>query len=225
MVIETLINSLPQLMDGLKYTVGLTIFSLILGSALGIGMAMGRSYGKRPLAFCIYIYEKIFRGIPLIVIFFLLYFGLPEIGINLDAFSAAILGLGLRSAAYQAQIYRSAINSISKGQIAAALSIGMSKLKAIRYIILPQVLRLSIPGWSNELTIVLKDTSIAFGIGVVELMRQGRYIYSVHFDLVLHVLLLIALIYLIIVISINKGLSYLEKKYKMPVFEIKDYSK
>ena len=225
MVIETLINSLPQLMDGLKYTVGLTIFSLILGSALGIGMAMGRSYGKRPLAFFIYIYEKVFRGIPLLVLFFLLYFGLPEIGLNLDAFSAAILGLSLRSAAYQAQIYRSAINSIPKGQIAAALSVGMSKLKAIRYIILPQVLRLSIPGWSNELTIVLKDTSIAFGIGVVELMRQGRYIYSVHFDLVLPVLLLIALIYLIIVISINKGLSYLEKKYKMSVFEMKGDSK
>jgi polar amino acid transport system permease protein len=207
-------------MDGLKYTVSLTIFSLILGSGLGIGMAMGRSYGKRPLAFCIYIYEKLFRGIPLIVIFFLLYFGLPEIGINLDAFSAAILGLGLRSAAYQAQIYRSAINSIPKGQISAALSVGMSKLKAIRFIILPQILRLSIPGWSNELTIVLKDTSIAFGIGVVELMRQGRYIYSVHFDLVLPVLLLIALIYLIIVISINKGLSYIEKKYKMPVFDM-----
>lgn len=220
MAIETLIDSLPQLMDGLKYTIALTIFSLILGSALGIGMAMGRSYGKRPLAFCIYVYEKVFRGIPLLVLFFLIYFGLSEIGINLDAFSAAILGLGLRSAAYQAQIYRSAINSIPEGQMTAALSLGMSKLKAVQHIIIPQVLRLSIPGWSNEVTIVLKDTSIAFSIGVIELMRQGRYIYSLHFDLVLYVLLLIALIYFIIVFSINKGLGYLEKKYKMPGLEM-----
>ena len=104
----------------------------------------------------------------------------------------------------------------------SALSIGMSKLKAIRYIIIPQVIRLSIPAWSNEITIVLNDTSIAFSIGVVELMRRGTYIYSLpqNFDLILPILLIIALIYFIIVISINKGLSILEKKYKISGLEI-----
>lgn len=215
MPIDSLVNSLPQLMDGLKNTILLTIFSLILGSALGIALAMGRSYGGRILSFIVYVYEKIFRGIPLLVLFFLIYFGLTEIGINLDPFPAAILGLGLRSSAYQAQIYRGAINSIPQGQTLAAYSLGMSRLKTIRYIILPQVLRLSIPGWSNELTIVLKDTSIAFSIGVIELMRQGRYIYALDYDMVLPVLLFIALVYFIIVFSINKGLGHLEKKYRM----------
>ena len=215
-----LIESLPQLFEGLKITLGLTILSLLLGSVLGILMAVGRVYGKKPLVFFIYIYEKTLRGIPLLVIFFLIYFGLSQIGINFDPFTAAVLGLGLRSTAYQAQIYRSAINSIPTGQMIAARSMGMSKLKAIRYIILPQVLRLSIPGWSNELTIVLKDTSIAFSIGVIDLMRQGRYIYSVNHELVLQVLLIIALIYFVLVFSINKGLNYLEKKYKMTGFEI-----
>jgi len=221
LAIETLVESLPQLMDGLKYTISLTLFSLLLGSALGIVMAVGRSYGKRPLSIFIYIYEKVFRGIPLLVIFFLIYFGMAEIGFNLDAFSAAILGLGLRSAAYQAQIYRSAINSIPEGQMTAASSLGMPKLKAIRYIILPQVLRLSIPGWSNEFTIVLKDTSIAFSIGIIELMRQARYIYVRDHELILYVLLIVALIYFILVISINIGLGYLEKKYQMSGFEMK----
>lgn len=207
-------------MDGLIITIGLTIFSLILGSAFGIGLAMGRSYGQRPLAFIIYIYEKVFRGIPLLVMLFIIYFGLSQIGLNLDPFSSAVLGLGLRSAAYQAQIYRSAINSIPQGQMTSALSLGMTKLKALRYIIIPQVMRLSIPGWSNELTIVLKDTSIAFSIGVVELMRQGGYIYSLNYKLVLPTLLFIALIYLVIVMSINKSLSYLEKKYKISGLEI-----
>jgi polar amino acid transport system permease protein len=209
-------------MDGLIVTIGLTVFSLILGSIFGILLAMGRSYGQRPIALFIYIYEKIFRGIPLLVLFFLIYFGLSQIGLNLDPFTSAILGLGLRSAAYQAQIFRSAINSIPKGQMTSALSIGMSKLKAIRYIIIPQVIRLSIPAWSNEITIVLKDTSIAFSIGVVELMRRGTYIYSLpqNFDLILPILLIIALIYFIIVISINKGLSILEKKYKISGLEI-----
>ncbi|MEE8564824.1 MAG: ABC transporter permease subunit, partial [Candidatus Thermoplasmatota archaeon] len=101
-----------------------------------------------------------------------------------------------------------------------ARSLGMNQTKSIRYIILPQILRLSIPGWSNELTIVLKDTSIAFSIGVIDLMRQGRYIYSLDHELVLQVLLIIAIIYFIMVISVNKILNYLEKKYKMSGYEV-----
>jgi len=132
-----------------------------------------------------------------------------------------VLFLFLFIAAYQAQIYRSAINSIPEGQMTAASSLGMPKLKAIRYIILPQVLRLSIPGWSNEFTIVLKDTSIAFSIGIIELMRQARYIYVRDHELILYVLLIVALIYFILVISINIGLGYLEKKYQMSGFEMK----
>ena len=212
---NSLISALPQLLDGLSNTILLTFFSLILGSSLGVILAIGRSYGGQIPGILINIYEKVLRGIPLLVIFFLIYFGLTEIGIDLDPFSAAILGLGLRSAAYQAQIYRGAINSIPKGQTLAAYSIGMSRLKAIRYIIIPQMFRLSIPGWSNELTIVLKDTSIAFSIGVIELMRQGRYIYALDYNLVLPVLLVIAVIYFVIVFSINKGLGYLEKRYRI----------
>jgi polar amino acid transport system permease protein len=202
-------------MDGLKNTLVLTAFGILLGTIFGIALAMGRSYGKKLLSFSILIYEKVFRGIPLLVLFFLIYFGLPQIGINLDAFTSAILGLGLRSAAYQAQIFRGAINSIPEGQITAAYSLGMSKLKAIRHVILPQVLRLSIPGWSNEFTILLKDTSLAFTIGVIELMRQGRYIQVRDPDLVLIVFLLIALIYFVLVFTANKTLRYVEKKYQM----------
>ena len=219
-MLEALADSFPQLLEGLKFTVGLTILSLILGSLLGLLLAVGRSYGKPPLSSFILIYEKVFRGIPLLVIFFLIFFGLSQLGLGLDPITAAVLGLGLRSAAYQAQIYRSAINSIPKGQMTAALSLGMPKLKSVRYIILPQVLRLSIPGWSNELTIVLKDTSIAFSIGVIELMRQGRYVYVRDPDLILPVLLIIALFYFILVISASNGLNYLEKKYILAGFEV-----
>ncbi len=221
MAADTLITSIPQLLEGLKVTIELTILSLILGSILGIIFAITRVYGIRIFSFLVYIYEKIFRGIPLLVIFFLIYYGSSQIGINIDSFSAAVLGLGLRGTAYQAQIYRSAINSIPKGQMVAARTLGMTKLKAIRYIILPQMLRLSIPGWSNEFTIVLKDTSIAFSIGVIELMRQGRYIYSRDPELVLPVLLFIALLYFITVIIINRSLSYAEKKYRIPGYELK----
>jgi polar amino acid transport system permease protein len=206
-------------MDGLKTTLGLTAFGILFGTILGVCLAIGRSYGKRPLPFFIIIYEKILRGIPLLVLLFLLYFGLAQIGIHFDPFAAAVLGLGLRSAAYQAQIFRGSINSIPEGQITAAYSLGMSRLKAIRYVILPQILRFSIPGWSNEFTILLKDTSLAFSIGVIELMRQGRYIQVLAPDLILVVYLLIALIYFILVFSINKIMRLVEKKYQIAGYQ------
>jgi polar amino acid transport system permease protein len=217
LALDTLIESLPQLLSGLSVTLGLTALAILLGTALGVLLAIGRSYGARPLAYLILMYEKVLRGIPLLVLFFLIYFGLnlPQLGISFDAFTSAVIGLGLRSAAYQAQIYRGSINSIPTGQINAAFSLGMSKLKAIRYVILPQMLRLSIPGWSNEFTILLKDTSLAFGIGVIELMRQGRYIQIRDPDLTLPVFLLIAVIYFILVFTANKILRYVEKKYQM----------
>jgi polar amino acid transport system permease protein len=219
LALETLIESLPSLFDGLLITLLLTAVGILLGTTLGIALATGRSYASRPLAYLILIYEKVLRGIPLLVLFFLLYFGLPQIGINFNAFTAAVLGLGLRSSAYQAQIYRGAINSIPEGQIHAAYSLGMSKLKAIRHVIMPQMLRLSIPGWSNEFTILLKDTSLAFGIGVIELMRQGRYIQVRDPDLVLVVFLLIALIFFLLVFTANKILRYVEKKYQMAGYQ------
>lgn len=212
-------QALPQLLDGLKNTLGLTFFGITLGTILGIMLAMGRTYATRILAYVIIIYEKILRGIPLLVLLFLIYFGLAQIGINIPPFYAAILGLGLRSAAYQAQIFRGAINAIPEGQTLAAYSIGMSRLNTIRHIILPQVLRFSIPGWSNEFTVLLKDTSLAFSIGVIELMRQGRYIQVREPDLVLVVFLLIAAIYFVLVITANKSLKILEKKYEIPGYK------
>jgi len=149
-----------------------------------------------------------------------MYFGLNQIGIRITGFAAAIIGLVLHSTAYQVQIYRSAINSIPDGQKTAALSIGMSKTKTIFYIILPQVLRLSIPGWSNEFTILLKDSLIAFSIGVFELMARADAINATHPSGTLSVLLFIAALYFILVFSINRGLNYLEKKYRISGYEV-----
>jgi len=213
--LSTLVDALPQLLDGLGITLALTALGIVLGTTLGILLALGRSFSGRVLSAAILVFEKVFRGIPLLVLFFIIYFGFPQFGLDLDAFTAAILGLGLRSAAYQAQIYRGSINAIPAGQLSAAYSLGMSKLKAIRYVILPQMLRLSLPGWSNEFTILLKDTSLAFGIGVIELMRQGQYIQVRDPELVLPVFLLIAAIYLVLVLTANKVLKYLDQRYHM----------
>jgi polar amino acid transport system permease protein len=218
--INSVTNNLPFLFEGLGITIMLTIISVALATLFGILLAMGRSYARQPLPFLIYVYEKIFRGLPLLVIFFLVYFGLSQQGIHIKAFFAAVIGLVLHSTAYQIQIYRSAIYAIPEGQKTAAMSLGMSKPKTIYYIILPQVLRLSIPGWSNEFTILLKDTSIAFSIGVVELMARGDAINSMNPNGILYVLLFIAFLYFILVFSINRGLNYLEKRYRISGYEL-----
>ncbi|MBN1280581.1 MAG: amino acid ABC transporter permease [Candidatus Thermoplasmatota archaeon] len=218
--INSIINNIPFLLEGLGVTIALTVVSVTLATVFGILLAMGRCYTRQPLPFLIYIYEKVFRGLPLLIIFFLVYFGLSQQGIHIKAFYAAVTGLVLHSTAYQIQIFRSAILAIPEGQQTAAMSLGMSKPKTIFYIILPQVLRLSIPGWSNEFTILLKDTSIAFSIGVVELMARGDAINSMNPSGILHVLLFIALLYFILVFSINKGLNYLEKRYRLSGYEV-----
>jgi polar amino acid transport system permease protein len=220
LAVDILVDSFPQLMKGLAVTIGLTLSSVFIASILAILMAIGRCYSRQPIPFLILIYERVFRGIPLLVIFILLYFGLAQAGIIIDIFMAAVIGLALHSTAYQIQIFRCAINSIPEGQFTAARSLGMSNFQAMRHIILPQMLRLSIPGWSNEFTIVLKDTSITIAIGVIDLMRQGRYIIVREPSSALYVLLFIAFLYFILVFSINRGLSYLEKRYKISGLEV-----
>jgi len=217
---ERIINLLPLLWDGLQTTLILTAISLGAATVVGVIMGFLRAYNIFPLSYFVYIYEKVLRGIPLLVIFLILWLVPPEFGFRIDRFNAAILGLALRSAAYQAQIFRGAINSIPQGQIQAAKSIGMSRMKGIRHIVLPQVLRLSIPGWSNEFTIVLKDTSIALAIGVTELMRRGDQLVVLHSDIALEIFLVVAAIYFIIVFTTNKSLSLVEEKYRMKGYEV-----
>jgi len=153
----------------------------------------------------------------------LIFYGLPEIGVRPAPFLACILGLGIRSSAYQSQIFRGAILSIGKGQTLAAFSIGMNKIQAFRYIIFPQALRYSIAPWTNEFTVVLKDSSMAYALGVVELLRQGSYIISRTYE-PMTIFLTCAAIYLLMTISANKIMQLLERRLQIPGFEIKEVS-
>ena len=184
---------------------------------VGIPLALGQVYGGKGAAIFCSIYEQIFRGIPALVLLFLFFFGSSLLGLNISAFFSAILALGLRSSAYQSQIFRGAILSIKEGQMVAARSVGMSKFQAIRHVILPQALRLSIPAWSNEYSIVVKDTSLAYAVGVIELVREGRYIIVRTFEPML-IYVTIALIYLVLTYTGNKLLRYLEEKSRIPGF-------
>jgi polar amino acid transport system permease protein len=132
-------------------------------------------YGSAPVRAAVGIYVWFFRGVPILVLLYLFYFGVCfSLGLDLSAFSASCLVLGLTSAAYQSQIFRGAINSLPAGQLRAARSLGMSDSTAIAVILLPQALRLSIPGWSNEYSILLKDSVLVSVLGTMELMFRTK---------------------------------------------------
>lgn len=207
---------------GTLVTIELALAFLGLGFVVGIPLAVGEVYGNKFVKnLAVLPIVEFFRSIPALVLLFLFYFGASSLNLSLSPFIAALLAMGFRSASYQSQIFRGAIKSIDIGQMQAARSLGMTKLKAIRYIILPQALRLSIPSWSNEYASVLKDTSLVYALGITELMRQGRYIVARTFGNAILVYVICALIYFVIVHLGVKLLDFLEDKYKIPGYEIK----
>ncbi|RXE56085.1 polar amino acid ABC transporter permease [Methanoculleus taiwanensis] len=179
-ILPILIDWAPYLLGGVLVTLGLVLSALGLGVAMGLPMALGQVYGSRPLRWVIGIYVWFFRGLPILVLLFLFYFGIfPALGLDdLPAFVVGAVVLGLRGAAYQSQIFRGAIQSISEGQMIAARSLGMSRLTAIRSIILPQSVRIALPGWSNEYPNILTDSAICYAIGVAELLTRASQIVS-----------------------------------------------
>ncbi|WP_297549418.1 amino acid ABC transporter permease [Thermococcus sp.] len=206
-------TAVRMLFEGAKITVVLSILSILLGLLIGLPIAIIETYGGKTLRYVAMVYEGTLRGIPLLAIYMVIFFSMPLItGIGLPAFWAAVLGLGLRSSAYQSQIFRSTIQAVGEGQVEAAYSLGMSKLEVLRYIVLPQALRMAVPAWMNEYVIVLKDTSVALAVGIVELTRQAQYLVSITGE-PFHYYGLAAVFYLIMVLPLTYLAGILAKKY------------
>lgn len=162
---------LPLLLRGAMTTVQLSLLAMALAVAVGLVLALMRLYGFLPLRWFARVYIELVRGTPLLIQLFLIYYGLPEIGIRFPAFQAAILGLGLNYAASEAENYRAGIQAIPGGQMEAALALGMTRGQALRHIILPQALRLVIPPVTNDFIAMFKDSSIVSVITMVELTK------------------------------------------------------
>jgi len=205
--------ALGMLLEGAKVTVILSVLSIALGFLIGLPVAIMETYGGKTLKYLAMLYEGTLRGIPLLAIYMIIFFSIPLLtGIGLPAFWAAVLGLGIRSSAYQSQIFRSTIQAVGEGQIEAAYSLGMSKLQMLRYVVLPQALRMAVPAWMNEYVIVLKDTSIALAIGIVELTRQAQYLVSITGE-PFRYYGLAAVFYLIMVLPLTYLAGILARKY------------
>lgn len=201
----------PMLKAGVAFTVPLTLISFFLGLIVALLTALARISGIKPLDAVARFYVWVIRGTPLLVQLFIIFYGLPSVGITIDPLPAAIIGFTLSVGAYNSEIIRAAILSIPKGQWEAAYSIGMSYRQALRRIILPQATRVSVPPLSNSFISLVKDTSLAATITVTEMFRVAQQITATTYEpLVLYCLA--GLIYLIFSTVLSNAQGRMEKR-------------
>lgn len=207
-------NFFSYIVQGTAITVAVTLIALPFGLVLGLLMALVHTYGGNALNRVAAAYSLLLRGVPPIVLLFILYFIISGT-INLSPFWAGSFSLGIVSSAYQMEILRGALLAVGGGQMTAARAVGMSRLQAIQSIILPQALRLAIPPWSNEASIVLKDSSLVYALGVPEILRRAQQLSATTQQPFL-AYGTAALIYFVLVFAVNRGLDYLSERTKLP---------
>lgn len=174
---------LSALWQGTRLTLTLTLLASVFGLALGLVGALGRLSRFAPLRWLAGAYVEIFRGTPLLVQLFFLYFGLPQLtGITLPAFTVGVLGLSLFAGAYAAEIIRGSLNAVPRGQVEAARALGLRPAQALGQVILPQAARIAVPALGNQFIGLLKDSSLVSVITVTELLLTTRGIISVNYQ-------------------------------------------
>lgn len=203
----------PFLIKASVVTLQVTAGSLALALVLGIFVAVARISSFKLLSYPALIYTDVMRGTPALVQLFIIYFGLSDLGLEFDPISAAIIGLGLNGAAYVGEIYRAGIVAIHRGQIEAALSLGMTPVRAMRYIILPQAVRIVLPPLTNYAILLVKDTAIISTIAAPEIMFEARRIVQATFmhSVSGQIYLMAAFIYM----AITLPMSYVAKRMEM----------
>jgi polar amino acid transport system permease protein len=215
-ILSTIFEALPYILEGTLVTILLVVGALFLGFCLGVPMAVAQVYGPKPVSRLVGFYVWFFRGVPVLLLLFLFYYGLfGLIGLEIGTIGASCILLGMTSAAYQSQIFRGAIQSLPAGQLKAGRALGMTDGQSILHIILPQALRLSIPGWSNEYSILLKDSAMCFALGTPEIMARTHFVASRTYE---HLPLYITagLIYFAITMAGVTLLRRLERKARIP---------
>lgn len=193
-------------------TIGLSVASMAVALVLGLLVAVARLHGPAPVRWLALVYVEFFRGVPLLLLLMFLYFGLPHLGINLLAVQTAILGFGLNYAAYEAEIQRSAILAVPRGQWEAGLALGMSPALTFRRIVLPQAVRIALGPTTNDFVAMFKDTSLVSVIAVVELTKQ-YYILAKSSNMYIELGLLTAAMYLAMSVPLGYLSRWLEARW------------
>ena len=210
----------PRLVGGALMTVSLTVLGFLLAMVIGLPVAAVRLYGPAPLRWLATIYVEFFRGIPVLLLLYFLYYSLPEVGLamhlgvslKLNAFLVGVIGFGLNYGAYESEIYRAGIASIPVGQWEAGASLGMSPLRIFRRIILPQAVKVILPPMTNDFVALFKDTSVVSVIAVEELMKRYQIMAADHLQYV-EIGFVTMLLYLLMSVPLAQLSRYLERRW------------
>tara|TARA_B100000686_G_scaffold146127_1_gene153614 strand:- start:719 stop:1381 length:663 start_codon:yes stop_codon:yes gene_type:complete len=212
---KVIIDYFPDLLAGVKVTLSITIFSLLIGLVFGLALALARISGWKIISWPAYVYIEFFRTTPPLVQIVWFYFVVPVIiGMELSAFLAASIALGLNIAAFLGEIFRAGIQGIDKTQIDATRVLGLSSKDSYRYVILPQAFRIVLPPTTTTIMLLMKGTSLATAIGTLELMRVGQLI-SLETFRPFEILTAVALIYFLITYPVAYGMRRLERKMQI----------
>lgn len=206
---------LTALTKGAGYTIAVTIASICAGLVIGLAMAVLSTLHWKALKIFLAVYAYIFRGIPVLVLLFIVFFGLPGAGIHVPPFASMVLSLGLVSGAYLAEIFRGAMAAVSPDEILAADAMGLNRAEIFLYIIFPQMFRMSIPGMINEFTSILKYTPFAYTVGIPEIMKEAMSLAAVTLR-GLEIYLAVGIIYFVIYKLFVMSFLALEKRYRIP---------
>ncbi|MCE7794056.1 amino acid ABC transporter permease [Salipaludibacillus sp. CUR1] len=211
--IQLAIESFPYVMQGIWYTLLISLVSMAAGLIISLFLAVARASDRSWLRWPARIYISFMRGVPILIILFMLYFGFPFIGIEFNAVTAALIGFSLNSAAYMAEINRSAIAAVPRGQWESARSLGFSYWLMMRRIVLPQASRIAVPPLTNVLLDLIKASSLAAMITVPEIFQMSRIVAGREMDY-MTMFILVALIYWGICSVMTVLQNYLEKRFE-----------
>ena len=204
-----------MMLDGLRNTAIITLGALCIGVVIGSLIAVAKFFSEdvpalKPLQFICNLYVTVIRGVPVVVLLLIFYFIILK---SSEGIVVGILTFGINSGAYMAELIRSGINAVDKGQMEAGRSLGMSKLQTMQKIVFPQAIRYILPGIGNEMIALLKETAVAGYVAVVDLTRAGNLVRNNTYDAV-NPLLAVALTYLILVVLLSSTLNYVEARLK-----------
>ena len=209
---------LAQLAQGLVYTVWITLVCSVTGMTVGLTVAGLRRMGSPVLISILDAYTYVFRGIPVLVLLFMVYFGLPSLGLKVSPLLAMALSLGLIASAYLAEVFRGALESIELSEILAAEAMGMSRLQVFTYIELPQMFRFAVPGMVNEFTSILKYSPFAYTVGIPEITKQAMSLTATTLRGI-EIYLAVGILYFVIYRALLTGVHWLEHRYQIPGME------
>lgn len=210
---SVLIPYMHMFWKGACITIQASLLGVAIGSALGILIGSCRVMPFKPLRYFMATYIYVLRGTPLMIQLFLIYFGLPALGINLDAYTAGIIGIGINSSGYVGEIVRGGIEGVAKGQWEAAKMLGLSYGQTMRLIILPQAIRHMLPAIGNEFVTLIKESSLLSVLAISELTMVGQQVRSVTYAS-FETFIFVALVYLVLTSATSGLLQLLENHWK-----------